>query len=367
MEKSISPAAVSKCVASTPLTDELRQISAVQQLQPRIDSLVEFYVSRALHRVGIDATQFCSLSDVQARRDSLRSLGVPPSKSWWIQLLASISQSAVTDPAIDLHTDISALKYLQDRLPFYSIELSLIERVGQRLDELIKSEGTSAIIQTLFCDDVMSRWYTNSVTYNVFNKLSRETIRFVLSQIDRPLRVIEVGAGTGGLTANLLDLFPSDSTDYAFTDVGAFFLRSGRRRFADYSFVNFRRLDLEQPCHEQGFQVGSCDLVIANNVIHDTKNVAFTLRNLADTLAPGGMLLMVELTDPQSWWHMCFGSLEGWWRFKSDPSDSRTDLMLLKREQWIKRLDQSGFVETTVISDQLPSDFANRLFLSQTA
>ncbi|MCG8651281.1 MAG: hypothetical protein MI861_15690, partial [Pirellulales bacterium] len=98
-----------------------------------------------------------------------------------------------------------------------------------------------------------------------------------------------------------------------------------------------------------------------------TKNIAFTLSNLARTLVPGGMMLMVELTDPQTWWHMCFGSLEGWWRFKSDPTDPRQDLMLMKRERWMECLAEAGFSQTAVISDHLPFDFANRLFLSQTA
>ena len=71
--------------------------------------------------------------------------------------------------------------------------------------------------------------------------------------------------------------------------------------------------------------IDSFDLIVANNVIHDTRNVRDTLRHVARLLAPGGLLLMLELTDPQIWWHMCFGSLEGWWRFKSDPTDHRQD------------------------------------------
>ena len=358
-----TPDTIAAHVSNAPLNGALKEIAAVRRQQAKIDLLVTRYVADALQAVGIRKPELGMLSDIDACHQTLQSRGIPISKSWWVQLLAKIADTG----AADKESCASVLEELRGDLPFYEIELSLIERVGERLEELIKTDGTSAIVQTLFGDDVMFRWYTKSVTYDVFNQLSRETLRCLLSQRDQPIRVIEVGAGTGGMTANLLDLFRPDQTQYLFTDVGKYFLRSARRRFEAFPFVEYQRLDLEQSYCEQGFLENSCDLVIANNVIHDTKNVAFTLENLRKTLSPGGMLLMLELTDPQSWWHMCFGSLDGWWRFKSDPSDTREDLMLLKRGEWLDLLSDSGFAETAVLSDQLPCDFANRLFLSQTS
>ncbi|MDP7016063.1 MAG: class I SAM-dependent methyltransferase [Pirellulaceae bacterium] len=307
----------------------------------------------------------------------MRELNLPQAKVWWVQLLAKIAANAEKTPADTGHADTmpadteQLADHLRRELPFYDIELTIITRVGGNLARLIQCEGTSEIIRTLFADDLMTRWYTESVTHRIFNSLARETVRLLTEQTQskptqsKPLNVLEVGAGTGGLTSHILDIFDPHSTSYQFTDVGAFFLRSGRRRFANYPFVEFATLDLERRCGEQGFADGSCNLVIANNVIHDTKNLRFTLRNVAQVLAPGGYLLMIELTDPQIWWHMCFGSLDGWWRFKSDPGDDREDLMLLKVEQWYEVLAESGFHQTAVLSDALDIDFANRAFLSQ--
>ena len=40
---------------------------------------------------------------------------------------------------------------------------------------------------------------------------------------DRKLRILEVGAGTGGTTAHVLPLLPADRTEYLFTDVSPLF------------------------------------------------------------------------------------------------------------------------------------------------
>jgi hypothetical protein len=53
------------------------------------------------------------------------------------------------------------------------------------------------------------------------------------------LQILEVGAGTGGTTAFVLEaLAPfADRIRYVFTDIGTFFLDAARPRFADYPFV----------------------------------------------------------------------------------------------------------------------------------
>ena len=357
-----TPAAIDQRLRAVSFDAELAFVDQVQSFQPQLDSLVLSYVMRAFESIDLHCDDLPGFADIEVCRRMLDERGVPCAKFWWLQLLAKI---AVTHQCrrCDVH---EMMRELHKSLPFYEIELSLIRRVGEQLPTLFTSEGTSTIVQLLFADDVMSRWYTDGVTYRVFNALACQAVRFGLDlRQSEPLRVLEVGAGTGGLTSHLLKLFDSARTQYVFTDVGAYFLRSGRRRFADFPFVQFQVFDLERPGNEQGFEDDPFDIVIANNVIHDTRNIAFTLSNITQLMKPRGLFLMLELTDPQIWWHMCFGSLEGWWRFKTDPDDPREELMLLKTDEWLDALSLAGFSQTAVLSDQLRRDFANRLFLSQ--
>ncbi|MCA9119963.1 MAG: methyltransferase [Planctomycetaceae bacterium] len=362
MSYNITPHAVDVHLKSISWATERGQIDQVQSQQHNIDRLVGSYVANAFESLQLQRAHLERFSDTDYCRAKLSELKLPPAKVWWIQLLAKIALNSAEAPA----NTRQLATCLRAELPSYETELTIITRVGENLLRLMQCEGTSEIVHTLFADDLMTRWYTSSVTYNLFNALARETVRLICEQTSaKPMNILEVGAGTGGLTSHLLELFDPSATRYHFTDIGAFFLRAGRRRFANYGFVEFATLDLERDCNEQGFPNGSCSLVIANNVLHDTKNLRFTLQNVSRVLAPGGYLLMLELTDPQVWWHMCFGSLDGWWRFKSDPSDDREELMLLKSEQWSELLAATGFDQTTVLSDSVAPDFANRLFLSR--
>jgi SAM-dependent methyltransferase len=86
----------------------------------------------------------------------------------------------------------------------------------------------------------------------------------------RGLRILEVGAGTGGTTAGLLPLLPVRRSDYLFTDIGASFLHKAAERFASYPFVRYQPLDIEREPAAQGFQPYQADLVVAANVLHAT-------------------------------------------------------------------------------------------------
>ena len=85
----------------------------------------------------------------------------------------------------------------------------------------------------------------------------------------RPVRVLEVGAGTGATTSALLPVLPPDRSRYWFTDVSDFFFDRARERFAGEATMTFCMLDLDQDLRAQGFarehrrhrcrQCGACE------------------------------------------------------------------------------------------------------------
>ena len=89
----------------------------------------------------------------------------------------------------------------------------------------------------------------------------------------RSLRVMEMGAGTGGMTSALLRAFSPEKLTYFFTDMSEAFLTRAAGKFAAYPCVRYGLLDIEQPPAPQGYAAGSFDLVVAANSVHATKDL----------------------------------------------------------------------------------------------
>ncbi|MGI5341480.1 beta-ketoacyl synthase N-terminal-like domain-containing protein [Streptomyces sp. CA-181903] len=130
----------------------------------------------------------------------------------------------------------------------------------------------------------------------------------------RPLRVLEVGAGSGSLSSMLLPHLPPERAVYTFTDVSTSFFPRARQRLSAYDFVDYRRLDMETDPLEQGFDGASYDLVTASASLHVTSDVRRTLRHLARLLTDDGILLALEPTDT-AFLAPCFGLLESFWGY----------------------------------------------------
>ncbi|MCI0384154.1 type I polyketide synthase [Streptomyces sp. CNQ085] len=166
----------------------------------------------------------------------------------------------------------------------------------------------------------------------------------------RPLRVLEVGAGTGGLTAALLPVLPPHLTSYTFTDVTPASLPRAQARFADHDYLDYRVLDLDRDPAEQGFAPGSYDLIVAANVLHATADLRATCTRLAGLLDSGGQLLALESHDEEIL-GPCFGLLPEYWSFTD--GQLRTS-PLLPRAAWPPLLSDCGFDAVADIGSERP-------------
>ena len=160
----------------------------------------------------------------------------------------------------------------------------------------------------------------------------------------RGLRILEIGAGTGGLAAQVLPLLERGLHSYTFSDVSAAFFSGAAQKLAAFPEVEFKIFDLEKPGTEQEFEAGTFDFIIGTNVLHAVSDVRAALRNLHDLLAPGGSLIFMDAATPQLWTETVFGLTSGWWRFTD--RDLRPEQPLLRRAQWEAVLQETGFSET---------------------
>ncbi|MBO0881199.1 MAG: class I SAM-dependent methyltransferase, partial [Mycobacterium sp.] len=144
------------------------------------------------------------------------------------------------------------------RYPDCAWELLLLHRTGSRLQDVLT--GAVDPLELLFPSGSLADIepiYHNSPIARLYNLLARRVVRRLADSADRrrTLRILEVGAGTGGLTASLLPVLPPQRCEYLFTDVSTAFLATARERFRDYDFVDYRVLDLEHelPAEEFGW------------------------------------------------------------------------------------------------------------------
>jgi acyl transferase domain-containing protein/phospholipid N-methyltransferase len=192
--------------------------------------------------------------------------------------------------------------------------------------------------------------YQHTPVARYFNSIARSVLESVVQTLpqNKQLRILEIGAGTGGTTASLLPVLPPERTLYCYTDLSGLFLTRAKEKFQTYPFVRYGLLDIEQNPIEQGYATQSFDVVVAANVLHTTSNLGETLEHVRSLLAANGVLLIWEVTHPQSWLDITFALFDGWQRFDDQ---LRQDSPLLSPEQWQTVLKSHGFSEVVVFPD----------------
>ena len=255
------------------------------------------------------------------------------------------------------------LAMLQKQFPG-SPQLSITARCGADLHKALTGETDE--LQLLFPDgsfDLAEQIYLGTAEAKTLNGLVRESVRAILERLPagRSLRILEIGAGTGGTTSFVLPTLPLEGSHYTFTDIAPALLARARQKFK-LPFIDFRLLDIEKDPLEQGFESGSYDLILAANVLHATQDLQQSLRHVRELLAPGGLLLLLEVTGPERWIDITFGLTDGWWRFTDQ--QLRNSYPLLTQSGWLKVLAEAGFTGE-VAFPEAPALTQERIFLAR--
>ncbi|RSL49057.1 hypothetical protein CEP54_012625 [Fusarium duplospermum] len=211
-----------------------------------------------------------------------------------------------------------------------------IRRLFDHIDKIFTGETDT--LDILLQDNALAQIY-DVMTFDYSNFLR------LLAHTRPNLRILELGAGTGGTTETILRSIvdvhgvPAYST-YTFTDISAGFFPAARERFANASNLEFKVLDVSKDPLQQGFQEGSYDLVIAANVLHATPCLQETLSNIRPLLKSDGMLVMTELCSVTRSLNYIFGNFSGWWLGEKD---NRFDQPYVTVSRWDQELRSAGF------------------------
>ena len=244
-----------------------------------------------------------------------------------------------------------------DRRALIGAELALLERCGPRLAEVL--QGKCDPVELLFAGGDLSlarALYETSAGARAMNRLVQESVSAAARRLQgrRRLRVLEIGAGTGGTTSAILSSVSPELIDYVFTDISPWFTSKARERFGGLPFLQFKVLDIERDPTDQGFRAGHFDVVVAANVFHATRDLRKTLENSLTLLNRGGLLVLLEGTKPVRWVDLVFGLTEGWWRFSD--TDLRPSYPLLSTAAWSSVLREAGFSDVRSVSPFVPED-----------
>ncbi|KAI3334672.1 hybrid PKS-NRPS PsoA [Ustulina deusta] len=219
------------------------------------------------------------------------------------------------------------------------IDLELINHLGVRLPAVLR--GSQSPLQVLRTDGMLERLYKEGLGVPEVNNHFIELLDHLAHQYPR-MRVLEVGAGTGGSTSVALQHLGSKLEDYTFTDLSPTFFSAAEALFSEQEdIMRYKVLNIEKSPTDQGFESHSYDLVIAAHVLHATSSIARTVQHCWELLRPGGYLILLELTDPTSLrTPFLFSVLPGWWL---GHDDGRNQGPALTEAQWDVVLRQNNF------------------------
>ncbi|KAH8435220.1 class I SAM-dependent methyltransferase [Aspergillus melleus] len=234
-----------------------------------------------------------------SQREELPSL--PPHHQafirWMQHQCGSITESSV--PFIDtavveaIRESPDRRRGLFDRVASQSARGELLVRVGTRMVSILEQKVDC--LEVMFGqDDLMDRTYEEGLPGQIASAVAGYVHCLAHSRTD--LEVLEVGAGTGSATKVILDslkpmarldggrLVSSVST-YHFTDISGAFFENATQRFPDWTdILRPEVLNIEKDPVEQGFELGSYDLVIATHVLHATADLSICLNNVEKLL-----------------------------------------------------------------------------------
>ena len=335
-----------------------------RSLIPQMDTLSAAYAVKALRDLGCElqmqqqlsvATLAQQLGVVEVHHRLLGRLLEILAEEGILQAIGSECGSEWQVCQIPDNTDPDALQQeLLQSYPTCEAELALLGRCGSHLAAVLHGEADP--LQLLFPAGSLSsaeKLYQDSPAAQVVNRLVQQSIATALEHLPpgRTVRILEIGAGTGGTTSYVLPYLSSQQTEYVFSDVSTLFTLKAQEKFRDYSFVQYEMLDIEQDPQVQGLSNHSFDLILAANVLHATRNLRQTLQHVKQLLAPEGMLVLLEGAGHQRWLDLIFGLTDGWWRFTD--TDLRASYPLLTPCQWVKTLQEVGFTEAVTLPEQI--------------
>jgi SAM-dependent methyltransferase len=178
---------------------------------------------------------------------------------------------------------------LIEKVSTASVDGKLLHRVSLAMNQILTGEIEP--LQVLREDDLLTDYYRTAIGADKVYPVLAEYVRHMSHK--KPLRILEVGAGTGATTKLVLstlglrDEAANRLQLYTYTDISSGYFEAASKDFDEWAeFVEYKLLNIENNPVDQGFEVGQYDLVIASNVIHACSSIDKCLAHCRSMLKP---------------------------------------------------------------------------------
>ncbi|KUJ09893.1 ketoacyl-synt-domain-containing protein [Mollisia scopiformis] len=224
-------------------------------------------------------------------------------------------------------------------------DMNILHAMGKNLVSVVR--GITQPLKVLMQDSLLDRLYVEGIGFKHGNADLGTLVKQLTHRQPR-MRMVEVGAGTGGTTRTVLDAIGNHYLSYTYTDISTGFFENARTVFSQHSGkLNFKTLNIENSPEDQGFTTGSYDMVISSNCLHATRRLEETLRNCRQLLRPGGKLVLIEITRDFLPLQLIMSTLSGWF---FGIKDGRVWAPTVNLQRWDELLRATGFSGVDVSS-----------------
>ncbi|TLD18022.1 hypothetical protein PspLS_10432 [Pyricularia sp. CBS 133598] len=278
-------------------------------------------------------------------------------------------------PAAELQTAIKAVD------PSFEALTRLIYLAGTQLAEawMGKIDAVPAIFGSVEGRKTLDAIYGPAHVCVTFHRLMEDFISRVLKGLkggssaslgSEKLRVLELGAGTGGTTKWLAPCLAAGGVPalYTFSDLAPGFCSQAAREYAPIVEASggvlemaFTPLDIEAPPPPE--LKGTQHIVMAVNAVHATPDVTKSLANLRGYLRPGGIALIMELSQPIHSADFVFGLFDGWWSWQDGDGRDQRNHATAGPEVWDAAFRNAGFTDVEWTAGETPEADVMRVYL----
>ncbi|MCM3106604.1 type I polyketide synthase [Bacillus velezensis] len=345
------PSALGQLTVNITQNDEAERLkaSSVMSCMREMESLIEKMLVSTLYEMGAGLGQALPLFQSAA--------GITEQYSRWLkESFVLLNKLALTPEKTDLGQvweEWERKKETWLRQKDMRAHVRLAEETLRVLPDILT--GKLPATEVMFPDSsfrLVEGIYRNNIISDFFNDKLADTLIAVLKERlekdpQAKIRILEIGAGTGGTSAAVmrkLKPYEAHIAEYCFTDISKAFLLHAEDIFGpEYPYVTYKIFNAEQPVSAEAPDIGTYDAVIATNVLHATKNIRSTLRHAKAMLQKNGQLFINEINSRTIFNHVTFGLLEGWWLYEDH------DLRIpgcpgVNPAGWAEALSLEGFV-----------------------
>jgi SAM-dependent methyltransferase len=243
-------------------------------------------------------------------------------------------------------------------LPSYAIA----QLAASQYPEVLRGEITGE--RVLFGPERIGAWFDYFSNDNVLYAISNAVGAMACDAALPPSggAILELGGGLGSGAGALLSRLHAkgragDVRSYRFTEVSLPFLRRAQKSLAEAfpsAPLAFALLDMNKPFTTAGVEPGAYALVYGVNTLHVAADLAFTLAQIREALAPQGSIVISECVRPfpgrPIYVEFMFNLLDAFREPVLVP-EWRPNGGFLTPEQWTGALEANGFRDVRIVPD----------------